>query len=99
MIAEASIRRGNPATTSDRWHVGHVGWCGKPADHPPFTRELVSEHGEDRTGAVSAARQPAAELGATVCELPLDERHRTFVGRPGFRPLGFAAQPVPRERR
>jgi hypothetical protein len=99
MIAGASTRRGNPATTSGRWHVVHVGWCGKPADHPPFARGLVSERGEDRTEAVSAAKQPAAELGATTCERPLDERHRIFARPPGFRPLGSAAQPGPRERR
>jgi hypothetical protein len=98
MITDALTRRGNPATTSDQWHVVHAKWCGKRANHPPFARTVVSEH-VDRDAAVVAAKRLAARLDPVRGKRPVAERDQILVRPPLFRSLKFTAHRVQRRRR
>jgi hypothetical protein len=89
MITNATTRRGNPATTSDQWHVVHSKWCGKRANHPPFAREIVSEHGKNKTAALAAARKLATRMASAMRERPAAERDEFLVRPPLFRSLKF----------
>jgi hypothetical protein len=91
VIADAVTRRGNPATSSDQWHVVHSRWCGKQANHPPFARKVVSEHGDDRSAAVAAAKKLIARIKPAVSTRPVSEKDQVFVRPPEFRSLKFAA--------
>jgi hypothetical protein len=91
MIKDALTRRGNPATSSDQWHVVHARWCGKDANHPPFARKVVSEHGDDRAAAVVAAKRLLAKIKDAMKGRPLAERDQVFVRRPEFCSLKFSA--------
>jgi hypothetical protein len=97
MITNAFTHRGNPATTSDQWHVVHAKWCGKRANHPPFAREVVSEH-PTRETAVVAAKRLAATLDPIRSKRPVAERDQVLVRPPQFRSLKFAANRVRRRR-
>ena len=97
MITNALTKRGNPATTSDQWHVVHAKWCGKRANHPPFARKVVSEH-PSRENAVDAAKQLAATLDPIRSKRPISERDQVLVRPPKFRSLKFAANRVRRRR-
>ena len=90
MIKDALTRRGNPATSSDQWHVVHAKWCGKERKLSPFARKVVSEHGGDRSAAVAAAKKLIARLKASIKDRPLAERDQVFVRPPDFRSLKYA---------
>jgi hypothetical protein len=92
MIKDALTRRGNAATSSDQWHVVHAKWCGKEADHPPFARKVVSEHGTSRTAALAAAKKLVAKIKASCQDRPLAQRDQVFVRPPDFRSLKFTEQ-------
>jgi hypothetical protein len=98
MITDALTRRGNPAMTSDQWHVVHAEWCGKRANHPPFARHVVSEH-PDRATAVVAAKQLAAKLDPTVRARPIENRDQIFVRPPRYRSLKFTSRRIKKRRR
>ena len=88
MITDALTRRGNPATTSDRWHVVHATWCGSTGT-APFARKVVSEH-SDRTAAVTAAKKLAAKIDPIRAERPAAQRDQILVRPPRFRSLKFS---------
>jgi hypothetical protein len=90
VITDALTRRGNPAMTSDKWHVVHSKWCGRGSNHPPFARAVVSEH-RDRGAAVDAAKQLAAKLDPKLQSRPIPERDQIFVRPPRFRSLKFTS--------
>jgi hypothetical protein len=98
MITDALTRRGNPATTSDQWHVVHAKWCGKRASHPPFARKVVSEHA-NREAAVVAAKRLAAKLDPVRTTMPAAERDQILVRPPLFRSLKYTSHRVKRRRR
>jgi hypothetical protein len=98
VITDALTRRGNPATTSDRWHVVHAKWCGKQANHPPYSRTVVSEH-TSREKAVVAAKRLAAKLDPVRIKLPPAERDQILVRPPLFRSLKFTSHRVKGRRR
>jgi hypothetical protein len=90
MIKDAVTRRGNPATSSDEWHVVYSKWCGKRANHPPFSRKVISEHGGDRSAAVAAAKKLVARIKPSVENRIAAERDQVFVRPPEFKSLKFA---------
>lgn len=98
MITDALTRRGNPATTSDQWHVILSKWCGRTANHPPFARKVMSEH-DDRLTAVAAAKRLAAKIDASRCKQPVKERDQILVRPPRYRSLKFTATRVTRRPR
>jgi len=90
MIKDALTRRGNPATSSNEWHVVHSKWCGKQANHPPFAREVTSEHGSNRSAAVAAAKKLVARIKPSIKNRIVAERDQVFVRPPEFKSLKFA---------
>jgi hypothetical protein len=77
----------------------HSKWCGTAVKHPPFARKVVSEHGDDRSAAVAAARKLVARIKSSIEKRPVAERDQVFVRRPEFRSLKFATQRFQHERR
>lgn len=98
MITDALTKRGNAATTSDRWHVIHVKWCGKDANHPPYARTVVSEHAT-RESAVVAAKRLGARLDPVRKKLPILQRDQVLVRPPRYRSLKFASHRAERRQR
>jgi hypothetical protein len=97
VITDALTRRGNPAFTSDRWHVVHAKWSGTRNGGPPFARTVVSEHA-DREHAVVAAKRLAVKLDPTRQARPVTERDQIYVRPPQFRSLKFATHKARRRR-
>jgi hypothetical protein len=97
MIHETKSSKRNPAVTSDRWHVVHARWSGKPAPTPRFERTIVSEHA-DRKTATAAARKLVASLTTEMYGRPHEHRDQIFVRQPEYKTLKSAAR-VDRHRR
>ncbi len=89
MIRDTLSRHKNPAITSDRWHVVHARWSGNASSEPLFQRSIVSEH-DDRSSAVSAARQIRSSLTSEMASRTASTRDQVFVRPPSFKSLKIA---------
>ena len=88
MIRE-TIKKNNPAVTSDRWHVIIARWSGDPSGEPRFERSIVSEH-DDSTAALSAAREIKSALAPQMATRSRETRDQVFVRRPSSMSLKTA---------
>ena len=82
MIERTTNPRGQPAMTSNHWHVVHARWERNLTEAARFERKIVSEH-EDRATAVVAARGLMHEIVGDLAERPLELRDQLFVRKPG----------------
>lgn len=88
MISEVQTKKGNPAVTSDQWHVVHSRFMF-PGALRPFLRSIHSEW-KDRQSCRTAARALRARLNEDDKEVPPAERDEVFVRKPNFRTLKIA---------